>query len=181
MNKLFYTLLWCLMALSVTAQHKHTPVIKSECHQFVNDINRTDCLQPIYMLRSNHAKELRELLPMVLADTIFSQKDKDCFVEQLKALNHFKWSMRQINHAKGISNRALSRLYRKKSHWDAFQKKHSESIVGYSMPLFTREKSMALVYRATYCGSLCGGGALMLYKKILGKWMYVKDYGHWIG
>ncbi|NCD70640.1 hypothetical protein [Mucilaginibacter agri] len=43
-----------------------------------------------------------------------------------------------------------------------------------SLPVFTANKKIVFIYRAYYCGSLCGSGAVEAYQIIKGKWERLK-------
>lgn len=46
----------------------------------------------------------------------------------------------------------------------------------FSLPYFNKDKNSFLIYYDFYCGNLCAEYSLRLYKKINGKWIYIKSY-----
>jgi hypothetical protein len=46
----------------------------------------------------------------------------------------------------------------------------------FSLPYFSKDKNSFIVYYNYYCGSLCAEYSLRLYKKINGKWTFIKSY-----
>jgi hypothetical protein len=45
----------------------------------------------------------------------------------------------------------------------------------FSLPYFSKDKNSFIVYYNYYCGSLCAEYSLRLYKKINGKWTFIKS------
>ncbi|RYE89741.1 MAG: hypothetical protein EOO37_04435 [Cytophagaceae bacterium] len=64
--------------------------------------------------------------------------------------------------------------------WDYFYKNIGQSFNAFSSPIFFRNYTYCLFYSANYCGGLCGGGSLRLYKKQKGVWVVVKSYCEWV-
>jgi hypothetical protein len=46
----------------------------------------------------------------------------------------------------------------------------------FSLPYFSKDKQTFIIYYNHYCGNLCAEYSLRLYKKINGKWTFVKTY-----
>ena len=46
----------------------------------------------------------------------------------------------------------------------------------FSLPYFSQDKQTFLIYYSHYCGNLCAEYSLRLYKKINGKWTFIKSY-----
>ena len=46
----------------------------------------------------------------------------------------------------------------------------------FSLPYFSKDKQSFIIYYNHYCGNLCAEYSLRLYKKINGKWTFVKSY-----
>jgi hypothetical protein len=151
-----------------------------EIFEFINSLHSKDSLKVFYLSNSNHFKQIEEDLKSVFTDTIFTKQDIDYFKIQIEAYRHFKWTSNKVEKAKIVSNSKLHRLYKNYKNWDKFHKDCGESILGYSVPIYTCDKTKLVIYRSTYCGALCGGGQITVFKKINGKWTYLKNYGFWI-
>lgn len=65
-------------------------------------------------------------------------------------------------------------------HWTYFQKNIGRDFNEFSMPIFLRNSTYCLFYEANYCGGLCGGGRLSLYKREGEHWKIIKSYCEWI-
>jgi hypothetical protein len=46
----------------------------------------------------------------------------------------------------------------------------------FSMPYFNKDKTTFIIYYNYYCGSLCAEYSLRLYKKVKGKWKFIKSF-----
>lgn len=46
----------------------------------------------------------------------------------------------------------------------------------FSLPYFSKDKQTFLIYYDHYCGNLCAEYSLRLYRKINGKWTFIKTY-----
>ena len=46
----------------------------------------------------------------------------------------------------------------------------------FSLPYFSKNKESFIIYYNYYCGNLCAEYSLRLYKKINGKWTFIKTY-----
>jgi hypothetical protein len=46
----------------------------------------------------------------------------------------------------------------------------------FSLPYFSKDKTSFIIYYNYYCGSLCAEYSLRLYKKIKGRWTFIKTY-----
>jgi hypothetical protein len=69
---------------------------------------------------------------------------------------------------------------RRADDWNYFHKHIGMSFNEFSAPIFLRNYTYCLFYSANYCGSLCAGGSLVLYKKEKGRWKPVKNYCQWV-
>ena len=51
----------------------------------------------------------------------------------------------------------------------------------FSLPVFSVDKTVAIIYFSNYCGELCGFGGYYIYKKKTdNKWTFITAIGHWI-
>ncbi len=61
-----------------------------------------------------------------------------------------------------------------------FKNEFSNNYYNYSIPLFNKEKDIAIIYKTLFCGDLCGHGAIEIYKKSDDKWIYQTTISLWI-
>lgn len=50
----------------------------------------------------------------------------------------------------------------------------------YSVPLFNKEHTIAIIYKEFYCGNLCAAGTVEVYIKKNDKWEHYKSIGLWV-
>lgn len=108
-------------------------------------------------------------------------------INNLKAVNaikdsvgeHVTWKSNQILGSKVISSKRIAKLFKNEPDkgWVKFNKRYKDGFATFSVPLFSLDKNTCIVYKAGRCGSLCGHGGTSLYKKIKGKWTFVKVVG----
>ncbi len=177
MRTFLYLFILTFCADSSFGQCDKANIDKREMFQFIISLHPKDSLQTIYLSNSNHFKQIEEDLKTVFKDSIFTKQDIDYFNIQIKSYRYFKWTSKNVERAKIVSNRKLNRLYKNYNNWDKFHKECGEYILGYSVPIYTCDKTKLLIYRTTYCGALCGSGAISVYEKRNGQWTYLKDYG----
>jgi len=60
------------------------------------------------------------------------------------------------------------------------KKKPKNKYYTYSIPLFNKSHTIAILYKVFYCGSLCASGDLNIYVKESGKWKLYKSIGCWM-
>ena len=46
----------------------------------------------------------------------------------------------------------------------------------FSLPYFSKDKQTFIIYYNHYCGNLCAEYSMRLYKKVNGKWIFIKTY-----
>ena len=102
-------------------------------------------------------------------DTLFSRKDIDFFGAQLEAMKPdslWKYSFKR------------AKLVDSAEHTDNRRVKHT--VYSYSLPLFSFDKSYAIIIKTFYCGLLCGGGAYYVYRRnSFGDWDLVMRINEW--
>ncbi|GGA29484.1 hypothetical protein [Dyella nitratireducens] len=49
-----------------------------------------------------------------------------------------------------------------------------------SLPGYSPDGEIAIVYMAHYCGSLCGGGSYVYLRRVKGKWKVLVDFPDWV-
>ena len=65
--------------------------------------------------------------------------------------------------------------------WKIFELKYSAHLIEFSVPLFNKDYSKAVIVIDYSCGGLCGYGGIFLCEKKNGKWEITRSYGQtWI-
>ena len=122
-----------------------------------------------------------EYLKTYFSDSIFSQKDRDTFLLQLKKNENFVWNEDFIPNSKVIKSREIKKIFRKKiilaklrkeKGWDKFNKKYEKCLTTFSIPLFSANMQYCIFFQWTQCDYLAGGGSLKIYINKAGKWEF---------
>ena len=61
-----------------------------------------------------------------------------------------------------------------------FRKKYRKNYFKYSIPIFNKNKSLAIMWRYKYCGSLCAYSELHIYELKKGKWIIKELIEGWM-
>jgi len=95
----------------------------------------------------------------------------DLYAQQIKfSKADVKYFKRQI-----LSNNKFLRLDKEVINNVAWKKSNDYSKgIWVSMPLFSRNKRIAVINNNTYCGPLCGSYGMEIYIKVKGKWRQSK-------
>ena len=93
-------------------------------------------------------------------------------------VNQRRWLLQRSFHTEDpyelVTSEALKVLF-SGGEWDGFYKRFpsSNGIISLSAVGFNREKTRAIFYGGTSCGSLCGSWSFQLMEKVDGKWKMV--------
>jgi hypothetical protein len=129
--------------------------------------------------RPDYQHIFNDTLSIFADKELFSSADIEFIKLQITAGMHFKWTANNILGSNVISSKEISRYFKKgvDSGWAKFNSKYKNGFTSYSIPLFSLDKKTCIVYMARHCGSLCGHGALSVYKKVNGKWIWLRGIG----
>src|SRR5450755_129659 len=58
-----------------------------------------------------------------------------------------------------------------------YNKEYKNGFATFSVPLFSLDRKICVVYKAGHCGGLCGHGGKSVCKKVNGKWTFLKSIG----
>jgi len=164
-------------------------VSDSTIYSFLNFILQIDSGKFLY-----HEKIAdRDLENFILTkeDSLTISKMKDVFVKgdmafiysQLKHGIGFRLNAKFLPDKPIISTDTLMNLQKNdvQSFWDGYRKKFGNGgFHTFSLPLFSKDKSIAIIKTGYHCGSLCGSGGIHIYKKVTGKWICVSSLKNWI-
>ena len=112
-------------------------------------------------------------------DTInFTSFEIQQILEQIEKPIISDWSVFNFDNVKILDYKVWLDLFRGdlEKGWKVFQKEYGSRYLEISSPIFLKKYSYCLVFSHSHCGSNCGGGSFILYKKINGKWEMSKQY-----
>lgn len=158
MTKLFLLFPVTLLALSC---NQSVPISQVELKEIFMDIIKEDSITGTYFI----VDSIEEVENKLLTEESVSYKISYC-----DALKNSTWKTEVFDHAKLVS----------KAYLDTTLNINSPDLVTpryrFTMPYFSEDKQSLLIYYDLYCGSLCAENSLRLYKKINGRWKYIKYY-----
>lgn len=101
-------------------------------------------------------------------DSLFSRKDIDYFLKQIKCQKETEWfdDFKNVEMIESITMDSLNRVER--------------TVNYYSIPLFSVDKRRVIIMNAFFCGLLCGGGKYLVYEKTGdNKWKKIREINVW--
>jgi len=150
-------------------------------YDFYNSMKSKDTLKTIQLSDAPSTGRLLKDTSTIFLDTIFSTIDKNFIREQLFNFRDFSWTKGNLIHVKILSHKKISRTLRDLvKGWKRFYLKFGDGFATYSIPVFTVDRKYCIVNINWHCGGLCGSGGTNLYRKVSGKWVFVKFYSFWI-
>lgn len=155
-----------------------------EYYDFFNSFVNTDSVQQFNLESDPDFSNILKDTAEIFSDTtLFSPADIDFLKYQLKHRQIFKWQSDKIAGARIISSKKIKKFFKHgiDKGWIAFNKKYKNGFATFSIPLFTVDKNICIVYKSGRCGGLCGHGGTNVYKKVNGKWTFIQSIGNvWI-
>ena len=114
--------------------------------------------------------DLSSIIKLVDAEPFFDPKDIAYFKGQLLADKAGVWQQELFDSIKIVSQTELDSIRKFGLHQDMAPS------IRLSKPYFSKDKQYCIQYYNYYCGNLCSETALKLYKRINGKWTFIKNY-----
>lgn len=158
MHKQFLVTFFGLILLSC---HQQILVDKSELKQIYTGILTSDSLtDKYYLIDSIESFDKKSII----------QSDTTYFIAYCDSTKNGVWTGKLFDNLIIISAGKLHSI----SKYDQF--KMAPIHYSFSLPYFSNDKQTLLIYYNHYCGNLCAEYSLRLYKKINGKWTFIKSY-----
>jgi hypothetical protein len=138
-----------------------TQVDKSELKQVYHDILSADSLTGKYYLIDSITN---------YETKIINQSDTTYYIADCDITKNGIWTDNIYDSLVIISK---DRLH-SKTKGDEFAM--TPTNYSFSLPYFSKDKQSFIIYYNHYCGNLCAEYSTRLYKKINGKWTFIKSY-----
>ena len=109
----------------------------------------------------------------------FTSADIKYMRSQLRVGQRIKWDKR-IKATIIVSKIELSSMFRSKGTdegWKMYDLKFGQNLAKFSVPLFNKDLTKAILIIDYKCGPFCGYGGEFLCQKINGKWVIVRAFG----
>jgi hypothetical protein len=134
---------------------------KTELNQIYSDILSADSLKgKYYLVDSIDNFETKSI----------KQSDMTYYISSCDSIKNGVWTDRLYDSLIIISKDRLHSI--SKANTLTMTPAH----YSFSLPYFSKDKQSFIIYYSHYCGNLCAEYSLRLYKKINGKWIFIKSY-----
>lgn len=144
---------------------------------------KDDKLQSTFILQDATVSFFNmDCLPQLADDTMnFTPAEIKLIEQRLKSPIIKKWTPSLLSNIHIVSADTIRSIFKTPGKgWDYFHERFGGAINSFSEPIFFRNNSYCLFYSDYACGSLCGQGYVMLYRKENNKWVLVRSYCGWI-
>jgi hypothetical protein len=115
-------------------------------------------------------------------DSLFSRQDIDFIMRQITQRSDTVWDVSRIEYATFLSSSEIDAFFansESEESWKSFYKKYGNDFNRLSFPFFSIDRNTAIISVDNYCGTLCGVGVFLVFKRKDGKWKFVKVIGRW--
>jgi len=179
--RLLTVFLLCLFVRNnfIYAQEKDKNILAKEYYDFFNSLVNRDSIHRFNLESKPDLSYIIKDTSILFQDTtLFSSADIQFIKDQIIAAQTFKWKPGKILGAWVISSKKIASFFEDAGGgWTEFNKKYENGFVSFSVPLFTIDKNVCIVYKAEHCGNLCGHGSTSIYRKVNGKWIFIQSVG----
>ena len=149
------------VGLILLSCHHKIQVDKSELKQIYTDILTADSLTgKYYLIDSIQSFDKKSI----------TESDTTYFIANSEIIKNGIWTDNLFDSLKVISANKLHSISKNN------QFKLIPIHYTFSLPYFSNDMQTFLIYYNYYCGNLCAEYSLRLYKKINGKWTFIKSY-----
>jgi hypothetical protein len=149
---------------------------------FIRQVKGRELADSKFILADNAISvNSNKCLQYALADNKFYSPVEVKLIESRAASWQHQWKKTDFPTVNFVKQDTVTAIFKNFSkNWEYFHKHIGRDFNEFSLPVFIRNDTYCLFYSANYCGGLCGGGSLVLYKKQKGVWIAVKSYCDWI-
>lgn len=89
------------------------------------------------------------------------------------------WPNQLVEHGERLTEAAIDSIERTRG-WLYFNEHYGARLYTFSNPIFIRNRSLCIFYAGYTCGSRCGEGKLMIYKKQNDTWVPWMELYRWV-
>jgi hypothetical protein len=178
--KLLIVLLPFLFGQNIFGQSSSPSITSNDYYNFFNSLINPDSVKTFNLESRPDFSYILNDTTSIFGDTsLFSSADIQFIKQQIMVGQNFHWKSNKILGAIVINSKKIKKLFKSSvdGGWTEFNKRYKNGFATFSVPLFTVDKNTCIVYRAGHCGGLCGRGGTSVYKKINGKWTFVRGIG----
>ena len=103
-------------------------------------------------------------------DTILTELEIKSIVKAMAGSHKGIWTNKYFDSAKIVSKEYIDSVTKQNQNWTP------PAHYTFSLPWFSNDNKFAVLSFEHYCGRLCGEWSVGLYKKVNGRWFFVKFY-----
>ena len=149
---------------------------------FIKQVNSRELANSEFILiDSSGTLNSNNCLQYALADKQLYSAAELKLIESRAAFWRYQWKKTDFPVIKIARQDTVRAIFNTRARgWEYFHKHIGRDFNEFSMPIFFRNNTYCLFYSANYCGDLCAGGSLNLYKKEGARWRLIKSYCEWV-
>ena len=159
------------------AQKTAAKISPKEYYAFFNSKINRDSIHAFYLESRPDFSFITNDTAFFSDSTLFSRADVAFIKKQIEIGKKFRWQSGKILGATVISSKRIDNMMRHEDGWERYHKSYKNGFVSLSVPLFTPDRNICIVYRAGRAGGLAGSGSTGIYRKVGGKWTFVGFLG----
>jgi hypothetical protein len=178
--KLFIVFLPFVYGQSSYGQISDKGISSIDYYEFFNSFIQVDSIHTFNLASNPDFDHILKDTSSIFNDTaLLSNADIQFIKVQIKDGKVFQWKSNGILGSNVISSKTIARIFKSGAGegWIKFNRKYKNGFATFSVPIFSLDKNICIVYKAWHCDSLCGHGGTSIYKKINGKWTFLKSIG----
>ncbi len=183
MRTIFSKFLLTLLILTANRQfifgQPQNTISPKDYYDFYNSLINSDSVNEFNLSSKPSLKPIIDDSVLIFRDSsLFSRNDIQFIKQQIDEGVNFTWQDKILG-AHIIKDTKIKEIFRKgtRKGWRKFNHRYKGGFSRFSIPLFSIDRKTCIIYQSNHCGSLCGGGGISAYRKINGKWTFIKTVG----
>jgi hypothetical protein len=158
---MFKLSLLTVLGLLLFSCNESISIDHSDLKQVFSDLTSADSIKgKYYLIDSIQSFDTKSIM----------QSDTTYLIAYCGEIKNGVWTDSLFDNAKIISSDSLDFMATSNS------LEMTPAHYSFSLPYFSKDKKSFIIYYNHYCGNLCAEYSLRLYKKINGKWTFIKAY-----
>lgn len=170
-------------------KERYTVITDPEAYDFMNEVlyendsNLTDSMEfmKLNCFSIKHSSELKSFIKSI-NDSILSNTDKKFLKNQLTD-KIYLWDNERLLNIWCLTPKDFAKINRSDTsdYWDEFRANFGNyGHHHYSKPIFSENKGVCIIEYRGQGGWLMGSGDILLFKRVKGKWILLKEDNLWI-
>lgn len=113
---------------------------------------------------------------------VLTQQEHRYIENELSLQANLFWTSHLFEQGRLLTKATLDSIYNSPTRGRIyFEQQYGSNLYSFSNPIFIRDYSLCIFYSGYSCGSLCGEGKLVIFKKENGNWLPWLELYRWIG